>query len=109
MNVRNAILAISILLVPASISAQGVDKNMLLHPPPDSWPTHHGDYSARRFSALKLINDTNVQNLSLGLDVAGNRRDTRRTPRQVVAEGAAAVRVGGIAPAREWNVLLHGK
>ena len=64
------ILAISILLIPGAMFAQttgsaGVDKNMLLHPPPDSWPTHHGDYSARRFSSLKVINDTNVQNLSL--------------------------------------------
>jgi acido-empty-quinoprotein group A len=69
-SLRKLVLAFCILLAPAMIFAQsnekaGVDKNMLLHPPPDSWPTHHGDYSARRFSSLKLINDGNVQNLSL--------------------------------------------
>jgi alcohol dehydrogenase (cytochrome c) len=44
---------------------QGVDAQMLLHPPADSWPTYHGDYSGRRHSALTQITPQNVKNLSL--------------------------------------------
>lgn len=46
-------------------SAQSVDSNMLLHPPSDSWPGFHGDYSGRRHSALKQINTANVQNMTI--------------------------------------------
>ena len=38
---------------------------MLLHPPADSWPGYHGDYSGRRHSALTQITPENVKNLSL--------------------------------------------
>jgi acido-empty-quinoprotein group A len=101
MNIRRVtisqfILAISISLIPCVMSAQnagnpGADKNMLLHPPPDSWPTHHGDYSGRRFSKLKTINDTNVQDLSL----AWMSQITGGTPTARAGRGAATVRVGG--------------
>ncbi len=55
---------------PAALLAQdahdqGVDAQMLLHPPADSWPTYHGDYSGRRHSALTQITPQNVNNLSL--------------------------------------------
>ena len=38
---------------------------MLLHPPADSWPGYHGDYSGRRHTSLTQINPQNVKNLSL--------------------------------------------
>ncbi|MGA8432239.1 MAG: acido-empty-quinoprotein group A [Candidatus Sulfotelmatobacter sp.] len=44
---------------------QGVDAQMLLHPPAETWPTYHGDYSGRRHSALTQINPQNVNTLSL--------------------------------------------
>ena len=47
------------------LAAQGVDEQMLLHPPADSWPGYHGDYSGRRHSALTQITPENVRNLSL--------------------------------------------
>lgn len=65
MKTRELALGLVLVFAPAAILAQGVTDSMLLHPPANSWPTHHGDYSARRYSSLKLINDTNVQNLSL--------------------------------------------
>jgi len=37
----------------------------MAHPSPDSWPTFHGDYSGRHYSALDQINKTNVKSLSL--------------------------------------------
>ncbi len=50
---------------PASLMAQGADQKMLLHPPADSWPSYHGDYSGRRHSALTQITPQNVKSLTL--------------------------------------------
>jgi alcohol dehydrogenase (cytochrome c) len=50
---------------PGVMFAQGVDAQMLLHPPTDSWPGYHGDYSGRRHSSLTQITPKNVGNLSL--------------------------------------------
>lgn len=50
---------------PGVILAQRVDAQMLLHPPADSWPGYHGDYSGRRHSPLTQITPSNVANLSL--------------------------------------------
>ncbi len=70
MNVLKAavLLAASALIVIASsgwMLAQGVNAQMLLHPPPDSWPGYHGDYSGRRHSSLTQITPQNVNNLAL--------------------------------------------
>ena len=43
--------------------AQGVDPKDLLHPPPDSWLTYHGDYSGRRHASLTEITPENVGQL----------------------------------------------
>ncbi len=48
------------------MAGQGLDPAKLQQPPVDSWPTYNGDYSGRRFSTLKQINDGNVASLSLG-------------------------------------------
>ncbi|MDE1177308.1 MAG: acido-empty-quinoprotein group A [Edaphobacter sp.] len=52
-------------LVPGAAVAQQVDANMLLHPPADSWPIYHGDYSGRRNTALVEINQRNVSGMTL--------------------------------------------
>ena len=44
---------------------QGRRSEELLKPLGESWPTHSGDYTGRRYSALKQINRTNVKNLTL--------------------------------------------
>ena len=53
------------LITPAFVLAQGVDTQMLLHPPAESWPSYHGDYSGRRHSSLQQITPQNVKNLTL--------------------------------------------
>src|ERR1035438_634448 len=70
MNFRKALhlLAVSgwiAIAVPGVMLAQGVDAQMLLHPPATSWPGYHGDYSGRRHSSLTQITPTNVKNLGL--------------------------------------------
>jgi alcohol dehydrogenase (cytochrome c) len=51
-------------LIPQA-SAQNVNSTMLLHPPADSWPGYHGDYSGRRHSKLTQITPANVGSLTL--------------------------------------------
>ena len=67
MALKNALtLAVSALtLLSTPLVAQGVSGAMLLHPPPDSWPGYHGDYSGRRHSELAQITPHNVHDLSL--------------------------------------------
>ncbi len=57
--------ALFAIVLPGTMFAQGADEPMLLHPPADSWPGYHGDYSGRRHSALTQITPQNVKNLSL--------------------------------------------
>jgi alcohol dehydrogenase (cytochrome c) len=60
-----AISAMITMARPSAMLAQGVDAQMLLHPPTDSWPEYHGDYSGRHHSSLSRITPQNVKNLSL--------------------------------------------
>ncbi len=78
------------LLVTVALSAQqtGLDPAEILKPLSDSWPTYSGDYSARRYSALKQINQANVRNLGLAWTTTvtagpgdhGNRAAVRACP-----------------------------
>jgi len=54
-------------VVPGVLLAQGtgVSPAELLKPLKESWPTYNGDYSGRRFSALKAVNTATVKHLSL--------------------------------------------
>ena len=52
-------------ILAIALQAQSLDPAKLMKPPTDSWPSYNGDYSGRRFSPLKSINDSNVQALSL--------------------------------------------
>ncbi len=61
----SAVCALLALSSPRLLPAQGVDEQMLLHPPADSWPEYHGDYSGRRHSKLSQITPQNVKNLTL--------------------------------------------
>lgn len=43
----------------------GLEPTDILKPLDEQWPTFNGDYSARRYSLLKQIDQSNVRNLSL--------------------------------------------
>jgi alcohol dehydrogenase (cytochrome c) len=53
------------LATPFQTPAQNLTNEQLVHPPPDSWPGYHGDYSGRRHSSLKQITPANVEKLGL--------------------------------------------
>jgi len=70
MNLLRSIFLIAASFVAAvgfspTLSAQSIDDQRLAHPPTDSWPGYHGDYSGRRHSSLTRITPENVRNLSL--------------------------------------------
>jgi alcohol dehydrogenase (cytochrome c) len=67
MRLKRLLLAAPWLLVPAILVAQGkgVDPAELLKPLAESWPTYNGDYSGKRYSALRQINQGNVKGLTL--------------------------------------------
>lgn len=72
------VVASALLLVASaySLPAQSVDTAMLLHPPPNSWPSYHGDYSGRRHSPLTQITPKNVKDLTLGWAFQTDRNAT---------------------------------
>ncbi len=57
--------AIAALAAFSAASAQNVTSEWLLHPPADSWPGYHGDYSGRRHSDLTQITPSNVSDMGL--------------------------------------------
>jgi alcohol dehydrogenase (cytochrome c) len=62
-SIRELLLAACVCLVPAG--AQILDPSLLQKPLGDSWPTYNGDYSGKRYSSLRQINQSNVRNLTL--------------------------------------------
>src|SRR6185369_9143840 len=60
---KHAVLAV--LYLAGALAAQPLNPAKLLQPPTDSWPTYNGDYTGRRFSPLKQIDQTNVGTLNL--------------------------------------------
>ncbi|MGD8339615.1 MAG: acido-empty-quinoprotein group A [Gammaproteobacteria bacterium] len=64
----------------------GLDPSELLDPPPDSWPTYHGDYTGNRHSALAYITPENVHTLGLAWVFQTNPAQTvKATP--IVRDG----------------------
>src|SRR5438093_3828586 len=72
MMLKKLVLATSLLFAPILLLAQGaqsqggLDPASLLKPLSDSWPTYSGDYTGRRYSALKQADRSTVKNLTLG-------------------------------------------
>lgn len=65
MKIRSVCVLSLLVAFSYSGKAGGLTDAQILRPPPNSWPTYHGDYSGRHFSALRQINQSNVKNLSL--------------------------------------------
>jgi alcohol dehydrogenase (cytochrome c) len=60
------ITCLSLLIAPALAFAQrALDPAEILKPLGDEWTTYSGDYSGKRYSSLKRINPSTVNNLSL--------------------------------------------
>lgn len=77
---RSAILALAAV---AGLRAQGLDPAVLIHPGTENWPTYNGDYSGRRFSLSKQINDKNVQSITLAWAFQTHSSALKGTPLEV--------------------------
>src|SRR5271169_2666277 len=98
-----------LLLVPAVAAGQMLDPALLNKPLGESWPTYSGDYSGRRYSSLKQINQTNVKNLTLawagrvtpgpGNSGGGGRGGAGQSTTIVGGEGAGTLGAGGFGGA----------
>ena len=64
-KVEKLLIAVSACLLPAIAPGQLLDPSLLTKPLGDSWPTYSGDYTGKRYSSLKQINQSNVKNLTL--------------------------------------------
>lgn len=67
MTLKKLLLVASLFLVSVSLAGQGrgIAPSDLLKPLAESWPTYSGDYSGKRYSALKQVNQATVKNLTL--------------------------------------------
>jgi acido-empty-quinoprotein group A len=66
-----------------SLSAQGLNPAALLEPPTTTWPTYNGDYSGRRYSTLKQIDQTNVGSLVMAWAFQTHSDPLKSTPLEV--------------------------
>jgi alcohol dehydrogenase (cytochrome c) len=131
MRVRPLLLFAFATLVYSTLVAQSLDPAQILKPLSDSWPTYSGDYSAKRYSVLKVINQTNVKNLTLAwvTRVSAGSANSANVQTTVGGEGAgeyaggttikgAILQVNGIlylstpdnawaVDARDGHVLWH--
>ena len=67
MTIKPFLLTASLVALPIVLAGQGrgIAPEELLKPLGEQWTTHNGDYSGRRYSALKQIDQTTVKNLTL--------------------------------------------
>jgi alcohol dehydrogenase (cytochrome c) len=97
--------------ISTGLLAQGVTSSDLLHPPDDSWPGYHGDYSGRRHSSLTQINPANVNQLALAWAFqTGQEADLKSSP--LVVNGIIYVSVPDhvwAVDARSGHPLWHYK
>ncbi|HZI51431.1 MAG TPA: acido-empty-quinoprotein group A [Terriglobia bacterium] len=115
------LLVALLLLLPTLLVSQssgGVDPASLLKPLADTWPTYSGDYTGRRYSALKQVDRNTVKNLTLGWigrvnpalgagTIVGGEGAEEWTPGNVSVRGAVLM-VDGIlyptAPDHVWAI-----
>jgi alcohol dehydrogenase (cytochrome c) len=97
------------LLFPVIAAGQVLDPALLTKPLGESWPTYSGDYSGKRYSTLKQINQTNVKNLTLGWanrltpgagnSGGGGRGGAAQSATIIGGEGAGTLGTGGFGGA----------
>ena len=117
---RRLLLIVPLLLLPVALAGhgRGLDPAHLLKPLADSWPTYSGDYSGKRYSALKQINQSTVKNLTLAWvarltdgpgEQGGFGRRGGGAPVIVGGEGTGAFVPGGSANIKASALMVDGR
>jgi alcohol dehydrogenase (cytochrome c) len=107
------LLGLSIVLSSCAAYSQGLDPALLAKPATDSWPTYGGDYSQRRYSTLKQIDQSNVKNLTLAwignlpLGVGGGSFFAPETAPTIIGGEAKEPLAGGVFPPRVGGAILQ--
>jgi alcohol dehydrogenase (cytochrome c) len=97
--------------IAAVLCAQTLDPALLLKPlgTSDAWPSYSGDYSGKRYSALKQINQSNVKNLTLAWStrlVAGS--GGRQPGPNLILGGVGKDEAGALANIKASILQLNG-
>jgi alcohol dehydrogenase (cytochrome c) len=71
---KRAATVLAFVIASVALTAQqtGLDPARILKPLADDWASYSGDYSGRRYSALRQVNQSNVKNLTLAWTVRLN-------------------------------------
>ena len=83
----------------APYTGGGLEPSTLLAPPPDAWPTYHGDYTGRHHSKLSAITPQNVNQLTLAWTFQTGLADSIKSA-PLVVNGIAYL----TAPDHMWAV-----
>ena len=117
---KRAIAVLGCVFASVALAAQqsGLDPATIRKPLADSWPVYSGDYTGRRYSALRHINQKTVKNLSLawvasltagsgaGLSGRGGGGGALGGPPMIVGgEGTGEFATGG-APTVKGSILM---
>jgi alcohol dehydrogenase (cytochrome c) len=119
MSVRRLLpIASVVLLLPVIIGAQGkgLDPSAILKPLSESWPSYSGDYSGKRYSALKQIDQATVKNLTLawttrltdGPDRPASFGDGPRAPIIIGGEGTGEFPASGNGTIKGTALIVDG-
>jgi alcohol dehydrogenase (cytochrome c) len=97
--------------VPCLLGAQTLDPSVLLKPlgTVDGWLTYSGDYSGKRYSALKQLNQSNVKNLALAWTsklVAGSQG--RPPGPGLIIGGIGSAEAGAVAAIKASILQVEG-
>ena len=98
-------------VVPCLLGAQTLDPSVLLKSlgTVDGWLTYSGDYSGRRYSALKQLNQSNVKNLALAWTsklVAGSQG--RPPGPSLIIGGIGSAEAGAVANVKASILQFEG-
>ncbi len=99
------------LFASSILAAQGVDSVSIIMPLSYSWPTYSGDYSGKRYSSLRQLNQSNVKNLTLAWVsrvTAGAGGGRGGTPAIVGGEGTGDLAAGGGTNIRASILQVNG-
>src|SRR5438034_3548702 len=103
-NVSNhqcGLILVVVLSVAVIAQSPGLDPELLLKPPTDTWPSYNGDYSGRRYSTLNQINAANVKHLTLACTYRG---DTSTGNALVGAQGPETPPAAGAAGGFSFSI-----
>ena len=124
MTIKKILVAAALAASPAVLMAQGrgLDPAALHKPLADEWPTYSGDYTSKRYSLLKQINQLSVKHLTLawtlkltggsvsgsGGDVFGDGRGGASPNYIIGGEGTGEYPAGGPPTIKASALMVDG-